>query len=134
MDLYQLAIQLSETSYEGCSFETLLLPGEEPVLQVIVEDAQELPIFVTATEDQLLCVTNLFRQAEVRPEQIAEMHVAMLELNVPMPLTAFAKVDDQYMVFGALSINSRFEEIAHELVTQADNAIDALETLQEFLL
>ena len=133
MDLHELAIKLSEFSAEGASFETLLLPVDDSVLQVVVEDFEELPIYITATEDQLLCVTHLFNQNEVDPDSECEMNKMMLELNVHMPLSSFALLGDQYVVFGSLSVHSRVEDIAHELVTQADNGLDALEILQEFL-
>lgn len=108
-------------------------PGEQDVLQVIVDGNDELPIFVTQTEEQLLCISYLFAEDEVKADMRDELNETLLRLNVPIPLSAFAKIDDKYAIFGALSVNSSFDDITHELVTLADNAIDALEAVTIYL-
>ncbi|MEL7306564.1 MAG: DUF2170 family protein [Pseudomonadota bacterium] len=107
--------------------------GEQDVLQVIVDGNDELPIFVTQTEEQLLCISYLFAEDEVQADMRNELNETLLRLNVPIPLSAFAKIDDKYAIFGALSVNSSFDDITHELVTLADNAIDALEAVTIYL-
>jgi uncharacterized protein YjfI (DUF2170 family) len=107
--------------------------GEQDVLQVIVDGNDELPIFVTQTEEQLLCISYLFAENEVQADMRNELNETLLRLNVPIPLSAFAKIDDKYAIFGALSVNSSFDDITHELVTLADNAIDALEAVTIYL-
>ena len=61
------------------------------------------------------------------------MQNIMLSMNVPMPLSSFAKVDQQYVIFGALSTNSNIAEIAHEVETLSENSVEALDALQEYL-
>ncbi|RZF93304.1 DUF2170 family protein [Pseudoalteromonas sp. CO302Y] len=135
MELNELSIKLASFETEGVSFESFLIanPGEQDVLQVIVDGNDELPIFVTQTEEQLLCISYLFAEDEVQADMRNELNETLLRLNVPIPLSAFAKIDDKYAIFGALSVNSSFDDITHELVTLADNAIDALEAVTIYL-
>lgn len=133
MDLKELSIKLSEHDHEGSGFETLIMPGEQEVLEVVVEGVNELPIYVTVTDEQMLCITYLFDKEELKDGVSGELNETLLKLNVPMPLSSFAIIENKYSIFGSLSVNSSFEDIAHELVTLADNAIDALESIEEFL-
>ena len=133
MDLQELSIKLAEHDHEGMGFESFLISGEQDVLQVVVEGYDELPIFVTVTEEQMLCISYLFGEDELKDGMADELNSTLLKLNVPMPLSSFAIIEDKYSIFGSLSVNSSFEDIAHELVSLADNAIDALETIEEYL-
>ena len=135
MELNELSIKLAAFETEGVSFESFVIAneGEQDVLQVIVDGNDELPIFVTQTEEQLLCISYLFAENEVQADMRNELNETLLRLNVPIPLSAFAKIDDKYAIFGALSVNSSFDDITHELVTLADNAIDALEAVTIYL-
>jgi uncharacterized protein len=133
MDLQQIALNLSSMTQDGERFDCLLIPGEQEVLQVDVEGYEELPIYITITEEQILCIAYLFSQEEIREDALADLHTKMLELNIPMPLSAFAKIDNRYAVFGALSVGSSMNEIAHEVATLAINAMDALEACEDVL-
>ena len=135
MELNELSIKLASFETEGANFESFLITnqGEQEVLQVIVDGNDELPIFVTQTQEQLLCISYLFDESEVKADLRHELNEALLRLNVPIPLSAFAKIDHQYAIFGALAVTSSFDEITHELVTLADNAIDALDAVSTYL-
>ncbi len=135
MELNELSIKLAAFETEGVSFESFMIEtqDEQQVLQVIVDSNDELPIFVTQTEEQLLCISYLFDEGEVKPDLMVELNETLLKLNVSVPLSAFAKIDNRYAIFGALSVNSSFDDITHELVTLADNAIDALDAITPFL-
>jgi uncharacterized protein YjfI (DUF2170 family) len=135
MELNELSIKLASFETEGAQFESFVIAneGEQDVLQVIVDGNDELPIFVTKTDEQLVCISYLFKETEVKTELVAELNEALLRLNVPVPLSAFAKIDDQYAIFGALAVSSSIDEITHELVTLADNAIDALDAVTMYL-
>ena len=56
MELNELSIKLASFETEGANFESFLIanPGEQDVLQVIVDGNDELPIFVLAT-----CLTKM---------------------------------------------------------------------------
>ncbi|KZN52719.1 YjfI family protein [Pseudoalteromonas luteoviolacea] len=134
MELNELSIKLSQYETEGASFESFFINnvGQE-VLQIIVDGNDELPIFVTRTEEQILCICYLFTEQEISADKHAELNDTLLRLNVPMPLSAFAKIDDKYAIFGALSTNSTLEQLGHEIVTLSANSIDALEAISDYL-
>ena len=134
MNIQDLAIRLSDLqSFDGYQFECQPIPGEVDVLQVTGGDFEELPSYVSITDTQVLCITWLFTEDEVKPETRADMMEEMLELNIPIPLSAFAKIGDRYVIFGALSIDSSIEDICHELITLSENAVEAISVLEEFL-
>jgi len=107
MELNELSIKLASFETEGANFESFLIanPGEQDVLQVIVDGNDELPIFVTQTQEQLLCISYLFDEDEVKSELRNELNETLLHLNVPIPLSAFAKIDNKYAIFGFLLIH-----------------------------
>jgi uncharacterized protein len=63
----------------------------------------------------------------------AELLDAMLTMNVPMPLSAFSKVGNQYLIFGALSTRVPIDEVLEEIDTLSDNTLTAIEELSQFL-
>jgi uncharacterized protein YjfI (DUF2170 family) len=109
------------------------IPGEVPVIQVVIGGREELPIFVTASQAQILCICYLWTDAEVIAERRAELLEMLLELNPTIPLSSFGRVDGRYLLFGALSREARAEDIADEIATLSDNALDALDALSEYL-
>lgn len=133
MDNQTLALQLGDAIHAGRSFAVMPLAGDEPVLQIAVSEAEETPVYLTVTDTQILCLVYLFQEKELHQERIPELHESMLRLSVPMPLSALGKVDQHYVVYGALSPQSSETELMQELITLADNAIDLLETFEEFL-
>jgi uncharacterized protein YjfI (DUF2170 family) len=109
------------------------IAGDVPVVQVSIEGRQELPIFVTSSDAQLLCMCYLWADDEVRPERRTELLQALLDLNPSVPLSSFGRVGDRFVLLGALSRQARTQDIAEEIVVLSDNALDALEALSEFL-
>ncbi len=137
MSLKELAIKLNGFVQDGFALDVLPMQengeGEITVLQVTVEGFDELPVYVTATDEQILCVTNLFTKSEVKPDLVNELNSTLLQLTVNVPLSSFGVIDEQYVLFGAMSVGTLVENIAHELVTQAENSLEALEALEQFL-
>ena len=135
VEINKLADELSaygETD-EGLAFEVQPIPGEVEVLQVLVEDRQELPIYISGADSEILCMSYLFKKDEVKDTSLGEMHEAMLSMNVPMPLSSFATIGDQYVVFGALSASSDLESVIHEIELLSDNTLEAIESLKDYL-
>ncbi len=132
-NLQELSSQISNFEYKGHQFSCLTIEGEYNVLRVEVSDLEEMPIFLTITEAQILCISYLFNNNEIHQDKIPELNQYLLELSVPMPLSAFAIVDEYYAIFGALSCGSTLESIADELVTLAANSSDSLQALEEFI-
>lgn len=136
VELKTLANNLAEKGQDterGFPFEVNPIPGEVEVLQIIVEDREELPIFVSASEEQILCIAYLFKDEEVKSGAEDEMNKAMLSANISMPLSSFAKIDDQYVIYGALSVNSSLEDIVHEIEVLSSNVIEAIEAMSNHL-
>lgn len=136
MNIKDIAEKLGNLDAEsnlGFDFDLQLIPGETEVLQITLTSREEIPIFITQTDDQLLCIAYLWDESEVRADKKAEMIELMLEMSIPMPLSSFSKIGDRYTVFGAMSLNSNIKEIVQEIVTLSDNSLDAIEVLSEFL-
>jgi uncharacterized protein YjfI (DUF2170 family) len=110
------------------------IPGEIPVVQAVIGGRDELPIFITAADDQILCICYLWTEAEIVPGKRLELLELLLDLNPSIPLSSFGRVDDRYVLFGALSRDARIEDIADDVATLSDNALDALDALAEYLI
>ena len=136
VDLTSFANQLAEKGRDpeqGFAFTVNPIPGEIEVLQIIVEDREELPIFVSASEEQILCIAYLFKQDEVKQGRYDEINHFMLAANISVPLSAFGLIEDQYVIYGALSVHSGLDDLVHEIEVLSSNSIDALEAMQEYL-
>jgi hypothetical protein len=137
MNIHKIANHLNslgDNSETGMIFDCQPISGEVDVLQVTVLGREELPIFVSVTDDQILCITYLWGEDEVKAEARNDMQQTMLEMNIPMPLSAFSKIGDKYVLFGALSINSSFADIEHELAVLSNNSLDVINDMSEFLI
>ena len=135
MNTSDLALRISDlSSFEGYEFDCQPIPGETEVLQITLWEYEELPAFVSVTDTQILCITYLFTEDEVKPKDRGKMLEEMLELNIPMPLSSFSKIGDRYVVFGALSVSSSIEDICHEIITLTENAVEAIDALEEYLV
>jgi uncharacterized protein YjfI (DUF2170 family) len=125
---------LADTSDTGMSFDCQPISGEVDVLQISILGREELPIFVSVTEDQVLCISYLWGVEEVKPKALAQMHESMLEMSIPMPLSSFSKIGDKYVIFGALSISSSLADVEHELTVLSNNAVEVIDDMSDFLI
>jgi uncharacterized protein YjfI (DUF2170 family) len=135
-NIRKLATELAlrgKTAENGFAFDVIPISGEIEVLRIEVEDREELPIFVSSSEEQVLCIAYLFKENEIKEGKVSEMNNAMLMTNIAMPLSSFAKIDTQYVIYGALSVHSSLYDIAHELETLSSNSIEALEAMKDYL-
>ncbi|RYV03721.1 DUF2170 domain-containing protein [Shewanella sp. OPT22] len=124
---------LGDQGQTGFTFDCIPIDGEVEVLQVNVVDREEIPVFISVTENQVLCISYLWDESEVVLDKRTEMFQTMLELNIPMPLSAFAKVDEKYVVYGALSLNSSMNEIEQEVAVLSDNCIEVIDEMVAYL-
>lgn len=109
------------------------IPGEVPVVQVSIEGREELPIFVTCSDSQILCICYLWTDDEVLAGRRTELLETLLDLNPSIPLSSFGRVGGRYVLFGALARDARCEDIAKDIAALSDNALDALDAMSEFL-
>ena len=87
--------------------------ADDGMVQVEVTDREEFPIVVTVDDEQIVCMTRLFGDKEVKEESRGEMLATMLELNLPMPLSSFGRINEQYVLFGALEANSDLKSVVN---------------------
>jgi len=125
--------KLTDNAETGFNFDCTPIDGEIDVLQVEIIGREEIPIFVSISDNQILCIAYLWGEDEVKQEKRMSMMEAMLEMNIPMPLSSFAKVENKYVVFGALSTNSSLEDIELEVVTLSDNSLEVINEMDSYL-
>ncbi|MEZ5703119.1 MAG: DUF2170 family protein [Burkholderiaceae bacterium] len=118
----------------GLAVELQPIPGEVPVVQVTIEGRQELPIYLTSSDSQFLCLCYLWTDEEIKPARRAELMQTLLDLNPSVPLSAFGRIGDRFVLTGALGRGSSVQDIATEVAVLSDNALDALSALSEFLI
>ncbi len=118
---------------DGMGLSIELFDGEDAVACIKVEDREEFPIYMTVDEGQILCITYLFGEDQVDPSKQAELAEAMLTMNVMIPLSAFSKIGNQYILFGALSPSSSTEDLLHEIELLSDNVLEAIGAMSTYL-
>lgn len=110
------------------------MAGEVPVIEVGFPDVERLPIYITDAGSQLLCISYLWRDADVKAKQRGKLLETLLDLNPSVPLSAFGRIGEHFVLFGALSPEATPEDLALELATLSDNGRDALATLSDYLV
>jgi uncharacterized protein YjfI (DUF2170 family) len=124
---------IAGTLMGGLAVQLHPIPGPVPVVQVSIEGREELPIYVTCSDSQILCLCYLWNDSEVLVQRRTELLETLLDLNPSVPLSSFGRIGDRYVLFGALALNARAADIAEDIAALSDNALDALEALSEFL-
>ena len=133
MDIKMLRETLDEfTSENGFTFAARSADGEDAI-EIVVEDRDEFPIVVSVDDEQILCLTYLWDEAQVKTNSRTDLLTALLEMNVPLPLSSFGKVGDRYVVFGALAAGSTIEDVVTELEVLSDNTLEAIEIVGPYL-
>lgn len=117
----------------GTAVQLQPIPGEVSVVQVSIDGREELPIFITCSDTQILCMCYLWAEDELDPSRRAEFLETLLDLNPSVPLSSFGRVGDRFVLFGALARDARVESVAQDVAALSDNAIDALDALSEFM-
>jgi|GEM_PF-228587 len=109
------------------------IEGDTPVIQAVMQDVDEFPVMITVGEEQILAIVNLWTVDEIKEGKKDGLNEYLLRLNMPVPLSAFSIINDQYVLYGALSVNSKISEIVEEISTLTNNVIEALESCEEYL-
>ena len=133
-NIEQLMRGLAENQLsDGTTLSVDMFDGDNAVLCIKVQDRDEFPIYMTVDDSQILCISYLFGEDQVDPGKRAEMNEAMLMMNVSIPLSAFSKIANQYIMFGALSPQSSIEEILNEIELLSDNVLEAVDAISGYL-
>ena len=117
----------------GIPLQAEIIDGDVAVLQVLVQDREEFPVYLTIDDCQILCVTHLWKESEIQKNKREELLESLLILNIPVPLSSFSKVGNQYIIFGALSTHASIDDVLHEIETLSDNTLDAVSVMAEYL-
>jgi len=119
-------------SSTGMSFVAEIV--NDDVLQIVIDDREEFPVFVTVDDDQILCISNLWSSDEVKEGVVNDLNQLLLTLNIPVPLSAFAITrSGQYCIFGSLAPTSIIDNVIHEVETLSDNTVSAVEQFVDYL-
>ncbi len=131
--LVERALPALRRALQQDGIEASTLPGKVAVVEVVFADDDRLPVYITDAGEQLLCISYLWRECDIRRERRAELLETLLELNPSVPLSAFGRLGEHYVLIGALGPAATPADLALELATLADNGRDALATLAEYL-
>jgi uncharacterized protein len=130
--LQELALSLNDAvTKEGTTFDAVVTDND--TIEVFCSNNDEFPVQIAMTEKQILTVTPLFNAEEVKPDKVEELNSMLLRISPAVPLSSTGLQGDNYILFGAMSVNTMLENIIHELEVQAENTIDVLETVSPFL-
>lgn len=61
---------LTSSLMGGIAVQLQPITGDVPVVQVSIEGRDELPIFITCSDMQIICLCYLWNDTDVRPERI----------------------------------------------------------------
>ncbi|OUS11061.1 hypothetical protein A9Q89_10015 [Gammaproteobacteria bacterium 53_120_T64] len=133
MSLNELAFKLNaHLTAEDTRFDAVL--AESGVLEVICSNNEEFPINIVKTDTQLLAITPLFNVNEVKSDKVDELNEELLLISPAIPLSSIGRQGDSYILFGAMALDTLFENIVHELEVQAENTVDVLQVIEPLLL
>ena len=129
--LVDIALRLNtSTTPAGVTF---LAEMQDDMVTVTCSNNEEFPIKIVETETQLITVSHLFSVDEVEEDAVDELNGILLGLNPAIPLSSVGLQNDQYILFGAMALETTFDNLMHELSVQADNVIDILEAVSPSL-
>ncbi len=132
MSLNDLAFKLNaHMTDEGTRFDAVL--SEDGVLEVTCSNNEEFPINLVKTETQLLAITPLFAVAEVQADKLNDLNEELLFISPAIPLSSIGRQGETYILFGAMALDTVFDNIVHELEVQAENTLDVLQVIEPLL-
>ncbi len=129
--LEDLALRLNTSSTpDGVTFFAEM---QDDMVTVTCSNNDEFPIKIVETETQLITVSHLFSIDEVADGAMNELNSILLSLNPAIPLSSVGLQNGQYILFGAMALETTFENLMHELAVQADNVINLLDAVSPSL-
>ncbi len=131
--LIKASVPLLKRQILADAVDVVPVAGEVPVIEIAFPGSERLPIYVTDAGSQLLCISYLWRDDEVKPRLRAKLLETLLDLNPSVPLSSFGRIGEHFVLVGALSPAASPADMALELATLGDNGRDALVTLAGFL-
>ena len=130
--LKELAYKLNaHRSIEGTSFSAEYLEDTDTIRVTCSADPDAITVIVRSAE-QIITVTQLFNVEDIAPSKSTELYEILLRMSPLIPLSSVGLEDGYGILFGAMSVNTTFENIVHELETQAENYTDVLSQLDGY--
>lgn len=134
MNLNDYALRLSQSrTAEGYTFDCQHIAGDPDVLHIELQGTDSVPIFMTQTDTQILCIVYLWKEDDVIADTREAMLEMMLDTSIAIPLSAYARTDSHYVLYGSLSVSSSFDRVVEEIVTLNQNTFDVMTAMEEFL-
>lgn len=126
----------AQPSLKQEGIELNLFEGVEPVLGIIMKSYGDLPLFLTVAGEQILVDAWLWPLDNVRDP--AEFNDAVLRSHKLFPLSTLSldtleTGESYYILFGALSSQSKLESILIEIETLARNVMQVTEAYAPYL-
>jgi uncharacterized protein YjfI (DUF2170 family) len=135
------ALLMTRLQHEGCKPDAKALFAvtlETTLRETIVlhwPEALKLPPFlISSTNLQWVVVAEICVESALDPERLHALHRLLLEMNLTLPLSSFARMGDSYVLFGALALDASIEEMITEICTLKANIGIAQALLQPFML
>lgn len=107
---------------------------EHNTLSVICNSNSDALTVVVMSDEQILAVTNLFKLGDVKSELKKDLFEVMLRVSPIVPLSSVGLQGDNCILFGSMSVNTMFENIAQELEWQSTNYSDVMSELSDFFI
>lgn len=129
-----LAAALSDTRLlRDGEMTARVLEGTEPVLQILMHEFGDLPIFLSVGADQIVVSALLWPVDEQAHQD--KFNVFLLKAQKLVPLSNFGITTvagrDYYELFGELSCKTTLQTVIIELRMLGENAIKAASDLRE---
>ena len=131
-DLNGLCLELNQ--YETAEGNHFTAEVNDEIIELTCSNAEDFPILLSVTNQQIIAMSHLFSEDDIIPEELTGLNDSLLRLSPVIPLSSFGKDGKFYFIFGAMPLATTFENLAHELEVQAENTVEALETLQELMI
>ncbi len=131
-DLNGLCLELNQ--YETTEGNRFTAEVNDEIIELSCSNAEDFPMRLSVTNQQIIAISHLFSEDDIIPGELAGLNDSLLRLSPVIPLSSFGKDGKFYFIFGAMPLTTIFENLAHELEVQAENTVEALETLQELMV
>ena len=102
-------IKVGQSEDASFKFDVTPIPSDVEVLKINVEDREEIPLFVSVSEEQILCMAYLFGFDEVKKSllQISMRLCSMRILQCPFQHFQSFKIVMSFMVHFLYALHSK---------------------------
>ena len=125
------ALQQSKLARDG-EITARVVEGAEPVLQIVMHEHGDLPIFASVGADQIVASVLLWPCDEQTDRAAFNEFLLKAQKLVPLSNFGITTVSDRdyYELFGELACKTTLQTVLIELRALADNAIQAASDLR----